>query len=348
MAAEAKVDAVVSAALVSASNGWHPINPLNLTASQTPSLLFGNLSASRGTLAFVRQNDVVVVHVGANKTQLVQSRSRPHKVFGCHVVELNGKVTVALVSTNGAEFWAMDAPGAPLRLAALFNLESVLPRLPDTMHFVRGLAVLPSLDANMPAHVVLGLSTGQLVLLEVAAQSNSRVVRRLPAHSAAVTTLASGGRLRGLVSACDDGEIIVWSSGLEKLGSLPGGGFPCTGLVMRGHALVASYATGFVRILRCDPLELVAEIDAHSRCVMALHLHPTESLFLTAGEDQYVHVWTLPDLDPDRGSEEVSMQATLRVVHQLPTGAQFMVQGRSSRIVAASYDYSYVHVWERE
>jgi WD40 repeat protein len=51
---------------------------------------------------------------------------------------------------------------------------------------------------------------------------------------------------------------------------------PCTSIAVRGDIAVAGYSSGHIRLFNVRTGKMVVEIDAHSRCINAIELHPSE------------------------------------------------------------------------
>jgi hypothetical protein len=182
---------------------------------------------------------------------------------------------------------------------------------------------------------------------------------------------------RSCVASCDDAGVIAqWScegdgagAPSSSLGPKPvatfdkGAGFPCTGLGLVQGLLVASYASGHVRIFRParrNPSSgaasgsggggLLAEIAAHARCITALCPHPLQSTFATVGEDSVLNVWSVPDaaaasMAPAAGAPptklRVLLDMTTTVTDATLTGVQFVsnpTRPSVAHLAVASYD----------
>ena len=75
------------------------------------------------------------------------------------------------------------------------------------------------------------------------------------------------------------------------------------------------------------------EVVAHGRFVSAVSVHPAGRLFLSAGEDCYVNVWTLPAA----AGEKLALRHSLRAGKGVVVGAAF-VGGGGGSVVAAMHD----------
>ncbi len=87
----------------------------------------------------------------------------------------------------------------------------------------------------------------------------------------------------------------------------------------------------------------MAEATGHSRCITALALHPTEDMFVTAGDDTLVNVWELPCFHDKSSSSLRLLASRLRPDMQM-VGVQFSRVG--SNLVSTAYDWPALHVWQ--
>lgn len=70
---------------------------------------------------------------------------------------------------------------------------------------------------------------------------------------------------------------------------------PVAGLAARGQTLVAGFSSGALRFYSLPQRRLWMEVQAHSRFLSCLALHPRRPMFATAAEDATIHVWEMPD-----------------------------------------------------
>ena len=109
-----------------------------------------------------------------------------------------------------------------------------------------------------------------------------------------------------------------------------------TSVCCRGNAVVAAFSSGHIRIYRVFPDsasgggELVVEVGAHSRCVNALALHPSQHLLASCGEDGNLLVWEL-----DAYSFKINLVHSECMPHKLLTGTTFLQDGK---LAVCAYD----------
>lgn len=176
-------------------------------------------------------------------------------------------------------------------------------------HFFRGINFSSTMDC-----ILVGTSWGDIIvekLLGAAESSESYHPKpSLLGHKAAVTFIQSDDKY--IYSADDTGVIIQWDKqGDPLVKHNDAKGFPCTSLVLLKNIVIASYASGYLRIYgngnnNRDDRALQAEIGAHARCITALHVHPVLPIFASVGEDCVVNVWSLPNVSSSNSSKEAS------------------------------------------
>uniref|UniRef100_A0A7S2FDR9 WD repeat-containing protein 54 beta-propeller domain-containing protein n=1 Tax=Florenciella parvula TaxID=236787 RepID=A0A7S2FDR9_9STRA len=226
------------------------------------------------------------------------------------------------------------------RLISVVGLKDVMDSGNSGMPFMRGAAVV---DATQD--VCVGCSNGDIAVFQMAANSNARLQRTVKCHEAPISTMTGGGDL--VASGDDEGQVCLWNAQFDQQAIFPGEGLPCTCLGMHNDAdaLVAGFAHGVLRIVQLSTREVTVEVAAHSRCIMALDVHPTQPIFTTVSEDTYMKVWALPDSE-DKSASEVALIYEERVEDRFLTGVQFTRDG-SERILAAAYDSKELLVWDR-
>lgn len=92
---------------------------------------------------------------------------------------------------------------------------------------------------------------------------------------------------------------------------------------------------------------VVADVAAHSRCVVALDAHPTLPFFVSAGEDTLVHVFSLEQIRPARSEQSGNLRLLFssRREDAMLCGVCFARDG-SNRIFATAYDRDELFVWK--
>lgn len=92
---------------------------------------------------------------------------------------------------------------------------------------------------------------------------------------------------------------------------------------------------------------VVADVAAHSRCVVALDAHPTLPFFVSAGEDTFVHVFSLEQIRPTKSEQSGNLRLLFssRREDAMLCGVRFARDG-SNRILATAYDCDELFVWK--
>eukprot|EP00455_Lapot_gusevi_P043654 TRINITY_DN533_c0_g1_i10.p1 TRINITY_DN533_c0_g1~~TRINITY_DN533_c0_g1_i10.p1 ORF type:complete len:279 (+),score=51.99 TRINITY_DN533_c0_g1_i10:156-992(+) len=114
---------------------------------------------------------------------------------------------------------------------------------------------------------------------------------------------------------------------------------PCLTVSLVGQYLLAGYLSGKIRIFDISNPHLKVEIDAHSRPIYALHVHPHKPVFATGGEDTVVNVWSLPDADG-----KVALLYSSEVKDTLICGLQFAHNTENTVLCVAPYDFNHLIV----
>ena len=110
----------------------------------------------------------------------------------------------------------------------------------------------------------------------------------------------------------------------------------------RGDNLyVAGFANGQVKLITPSGIVLV-EMSAHSRTLNSLVCHPTRSVFATASDDTFVHVFEV--LGDKSDKLDVNMIVSSRVNDYMVCGVAFGGDNNRS-LVATPYDYKTLIVW---
>lgn len=123
---------------------------------------------------------------------------------------------------------------------------------------------------------------------------------------------------------------------------IAGTGFGVTSLGLGEGTAIAGFETGHVRIYDPGTGAMLVEVTAHLRRVCSVVLHPTKPLFLSAGEDAFTYVWTLP-VPANNGKVNLAAPP-LELKQGMMTGATFAGRGRSD-VVASCYDEPELSKW---
>ena len=204
--------------------------------------------------------------------------------------------------------------------------------------------VLPQISNEKGDFICVGTSTGSIHVFSVTNQE----VRHdccLDAHECAITALASEvGGPKTLASADQSGKIVTWASPVfEKESVFAGEGNTVTGLAFKDDVIIATLASGTIRLLNARTAVPIAEIGGHSRVINAIDVHPVLDMFVTAGEDTFVNVWTLPN---EATGQEISVTLNAKVDNAFLTGVRFCGPNMEC-IVATSYDLDQATIFEK-
>lgn len=115
--------------------------------------------------------------------------------------------------------------------------------------------------------------------------------------------------------------------------------YPVTDMVMTQELVIASYCTGHLRFFNVDTGNITIEISAHCRCINAIDLKGNK--LVSIGEDTFLNVWKLPDMD-SKSSSAVSLMYSHQVTDHLLTGVTFLSNGH---IVTSTYEAQALLLW---
>ena len=98
-----------------------------------------------------------------------------------------------------------------------------------------------------------------------------------------------------IASADDAGVVVTWraisSDRFEAM--FWASRSPCA-VAARGDHVVAAETSGRVSFISLTTQKVYCEMQAHSRYLSALDMHPTQDVFATVAEDSTLAVWELP------------------------------------------------------
>lgn len=210
-----------------------------------------------------------------------------------------------------------------IMLTALADLET---------HYMCGIAGLES------GYICVGSSVGTIAVIRCdpsAGDQGFSMVKPLTTRQGKAI-FATGGSSSMVACGNDFGDVYLFDAktDFEQLCEFRGFGHPCTSVVMNESVVVCAYASGYIRMFRSDALEMAIEVTAHMRSINALALHPELRLFASCGEDQYIHVWALPEFHRV-GSGTTELLFSERIPNRFLTGISFCKDGK---LAALSYD----------
>lgn len=131
----------------------------------------------------------------------------------------------------------------------------------------------------------------------------------------------------------------------------------CTCISVREEVIVGTYYNGKIRVYGTGdnelyPGQILAEVDAHVRCINALSWHPTRPIFVVGSEDGTMTRWSIPSLSSSGtpGSTASTTTTPLKILldskNDIPdaliTGVQILTLPGSNRteafVIVAVYD----------
>ena len=114
-----------------------------------------------------------------------------------------------------------------------------------------------------------------------------------------------------------------------------GTGYPCTAIAAKEDVIVAGYSSGHIRVFRFFQREQIVELAAHARMVTALCMHSDLFLAVSCSDDQYMHVWSIPDM---------AILSSNKVENKKLTGVTFL---SGDRVGVVAYDGDEMTVFNR-
>lgn len=186
-------------------------------------------------------------------------------------------------------------------------------------------------------YICVGSSVGSVAVIHCPTSDGERMSFQQPLVTKAgqaVTQCASS--IDMLVVGNEQGDLFLFSTNVifELQWEFPGVGYPCTALGMKDSVVVAGFSSGHIRIFRSDIREMSIELCAHARIINAVCVHPTLSMFVSCGDDQFLNVWSLPSFR-DVSSSAVELLSSERIPNRLLTGVAFFPD---DKIGVTSYD----------
>lgn len=300
-------------------------------------------SASSKYYAYIHRNEIQLIDpkgvvLGNDKSDAARAAYGEKDLLSCidFVRLAMGELLVALTHTGCVHI--MDDSGSKL-LHSYRHTKSGGASLSSKEAYFRGIAA----DGKETLYVgtgsgdilVLSCTKSKLSLLKVVSDVHSES----SATSGGVSALTYVARESMLVSADDYGNVAFWpgASGAEmpaaKVSKVAGFGAPVTALASGHGCVVASYATGQLRIYSAATRSLSVEIGAHTRAINGLEIHASRPIVMAASEDTFVSVWSLPT----SAQPQIRQLMCESPVLGLLTGARFGGQNQEL-IITTTYD----------
>ncbi|KAL3154103.1 WD repeat-containing protein 54, variant 2 [Trebouxia sp. C0010 RCD-2024] len=207
----------------------------------------------------------------------------------------------------------------------------------------RGLALLQVEDAG--CLLCVGGDTGTIHTFDTSDMSRIQHNYDITHHSAPIAALtaeqaASSGTL---ASSDDNGTLTVFHAksfcAFQVVHSWEGHGVPCVSIAIKSSTLIGAFYDGSVRMHSLVDGLVRTELQAHSRLLAAMAVHPTRNMFATASEDATLAVWMLSE---DQSQARPLLSACWN--NAVLTGIAFTGPASNS-IAAAAYDTDEIAVW---
>lgn len=233
---------------------------------------------------------------------------------------------LAIMSNMGTQLWSVHGD----TMIFQFPLSAIVDSDPHEEHYMRG--VVASRD-----FLCFGSSLGSIVVFNcdhLVDGHDFPLTHTINTENVPISHLAMAGHL--LAAANDNGRIFLYRSdeAFVEAHNFNGGGFPCTAIAMNDQLLIAGFSSGHIRLYRTDIFELSIELTAHTRTISGLVLNSAGTMFVSCSQDQYVHVWSVPDLRSRGGMSMIKLFSEL-LEDRICTGVAFM---SGDKIAVTSYD----------
>lgn len=278
----------------------------NIPLNFSPALLTNNLSALQNALSYCAVDQTCLVTLKSEEVRTLADgdtigqgvgRAQLHQIA---LVQLFGAANAVLAVGNSLQIWNIDLQ--ELLLDWTSPEAAAKGTLPSLTH--RGIAIATAADGA--CLLCIGSSNGTMHIFTVHAADQVRHSHALVHHQAAIAALASNIDSEShtistsyLASCDDDGCINLFeatsASRFELRHRWEGHGVPCVAVGIMNDTLVGGFYDGSIRLYSLADGQLKAEVQAHSRFLSALAVHPTRPLFASAAEDATFAVWSMAD-----------------------------------------------------
>ena len=108
---------------------------------------------------------------------------------------------------------------------------------------------------------------------------------------------------------------------------------------------ITAYSNGLVKIIDPVATALIAELQAHSRCIHYILCHESYGSFLTVSDDTMVNLWNcqFQKKNDMLVLTDIQLGMSQRIPDQILIGAQF--GANQNAVIIAPYDYKYfIHI----
>eukprot|EP00944_MAST-04C_sp_MAST-4C-sp1_P015269 g15269.t1 len=320
----------------------------------SPSLLFNNLTCNGHLGVFMKGSKVVTFQEASLSGKAVAGESLyslKDKINGTQAkwCLIGSRYYLVCTSYSGVQIFGDDGKTVeyvfPLKTSDIdFGGE------PEGSYFTRGITAISATN-----EICVGASTGHIFVFSVSVEDGISLKDTKASHKYAISSAC--GVENVLATGDDYGNIILCDAfeDYENLCRFQGKGHPCTGLVGKNGYVVASYASGHLRVFNIRQQSLYIEAAAHSRAITGMDMHPSDNLFVTVGEDSILSVWSFPE--ENEGSSDtgtlikigraMKVQFSTKSDSAFFTGVQFTRNGTNT-IFASVYDQDSIRYWSAQ
>ena len=286
------------------------------TLAETPSLSRNNLTAGPSLLGVVHNAQTLMVPVAralagdAIEKLPIFTKDGNREIFQAKVVVLGADVFFVLCTATRVLVYdqkgymlrhSRAVPGSPSAVAGPSGEFSLV-------NHARGVCSACSADAR--AFVCVGTARGSVLVVEYDGARFADAAELDVGHDAPLADLASevdshrGAAPPGaaapkpfLASGDEAGQVVVWNARsadrFEPSFSVRVGA-PVAALGARGDAVIVADVSGVVSFVGLTSQRVFCEMQAHSRYLSAMDVHPTRDTFATCAEDGTLAVWGMP------------------------------------------------------
>ena len=284
------------------------------TVAESPSLLYNNLTAGPSSLGYVHGSQAIVVPVeralsgDPSEKRPILTEGGNRTAYQVKIVTLGAETFFVLCTAEAVHVF--DDSGRALRHARpLPGAAAVtLPDGTEMANFARGVCSSCSEDGR--AQLCVGTANGSVLVMEYDG-ARFRDAASLDGHyQVPIADLGSevdsfrgsappdsAGPRAVMASADDAGVVVAWraitSDRFEAMFWLQLES-PAVAVAARGDQIVAAETSGRVSFISLRTQKVYCELQAHSRYLSALDMHPTQDVFATVAEDSTLAVWELP------------------------------------------------------
>lgn len=242
---------------------------------------------------------------------------------------IDGSDVLVVCCNAGVQFW--DESGT--NMLYYYAINNLVGPEDEEYHYFKGIGACS-------AYIAVGTSFGSILVfttMDTGAKGeiSFSVAENLVSAASSVHCVSASPSL--LCCGNDNGDIFVYNmlQGNSLIFQHSGKGQPCTSICHQNDIVYAAYHSGHIRIFRPHIYEMSVEISAHIRSISALIINPTLNILVSCAEDQYVHVWSIPDFGSGSSGHHMDILFSDKLTNRMCTGACFL---RDEKICVIAYD----------